>query len=430
MNEKCKLSAWVKGCSALSGKTEPTKSATCDCGCCLSLSFSMLLISAFCIGIGLLAIIGANWHMIPSAVKIIFYIALLAINIYWLKKASKTAQNKLKEALLIVLAIMLMIGINLIADVFGLTVQFYDKILIWCILASPLLFLTKKSLLGCFWIPLLWLSLTALLSRFETTAWLIDTIHLQAPGVIMWAIAFILLLISAKTATSSFGRAARFWFCGTIVLTLLANEILQDVGFYSYGVFLRDLLFTPSEYCWIYWVVCAIALSAFIYSDKQSAYNGSIIALMIMILFNYIAAYTPLIFIPNFGLMAAICTLAILITALVRATEQNRNRLCKLLLGLIALRIILICNQDFGSLALTGLGLICAGIVFVWVAKRISLQNQVLPEKSPETPSAIKETPKEPKRVKAPAAKSKATAKKAPAPKKKVVKQEKKTTKK
>ena len=427
MIEKCTLSAWSKGCTPSCAKHERAD-GTCSC-CCPMLGFSMLFISAVCIGIGLLTIIGANWGNIPSFIKVIFYLALLSVNIYWLVKASATNRDRLKEGLLVVLAIMLMAGINLVSDVFGLPVQYYDRVLIWCVLSLPLLFITRKSLLSYFWIPLLLLALTALMSRFETTSMIIDTLHLQAPGVIMWLIAFCLLMIAVRKGEASpFGRAAYFWFMGIITLNLLLNELLQDVGFYSYGVFLRDLLFTPSEYCWIYWVACAIALSFFIYSDKDSKYNGSIIALLILILFNYIAAYTPLIFIPNFGLIAAVCTLAIMLTALVRTIELGKSGLSKWLLGLICLRIILIYNQNFGSIALTGLGLICAGVVFVWIAKRIGMQN--IEAEQIEAPVAAKEVKAETKVAVTPAAKSKAPAKKAPAPKKKVVKKEKKTTKK
>lgn len=429
MNEKSKLSTWGKGCFTSCAKQESANGSTCGC-CCPMLGFSMLFISAVCIGIGILSILGANWETIPNIVKIIFYLALLSVNIYWLCKAASMNNIKLKEGLIIVLAIMLMAGIVLVSDVFCLSTQYYDNILIWCILSLPLLFITDKSLLGCFWIPLFLLSATTFLSRFETSALIIDTIHLQAPGVMMWLIAFALLMISVrKGENSSFGRAANFWFIGMIALTLLLNEIFQDVGFYSYGVFLRDLLFTPSEYCWIYWVACAIALSVFIYSDKNGKYNGSVIVLLIMILFNYIAAYTPLIFIPNFGLMAAVCTLAVMLTALVRTTEFGKNGLSKLLLGLICLRIILIYNQNFGSLALTGLGLICAGIVFVWIAKRINIQchNTVVAETVAAEAVELKKEIKKPETT---PSKSKTPIKKAPAPKKKVVKKENKTSKK
>ena len=98
MIEKCTLSAWSKGCTPSCAKHERAD-GTCSC-CCPMLGFSMLFISAVCIGIGLLTIIGANWGNIPNFIKVIFYLALLSVNIYWLVKASATNRDRLKEGLL------------------------------------------------------------------------------------------------------------------------------------------------------------------------------------------------------------------------------------------------------------------------------------------------------------------------------------------
>ena len=429
MKENCNVSLWSKGTCFLCDKQDQLSGKAEQC--CCPLGFSMLFISAVCIGIGLLALIGASWGSIPNIIKIIFYLALLAANIYGVYKSLVSENAKLKESLLVVLSIVLLAGINLFSDIFNLPVMFYDTLLIWCVLNIPLLCMTKKSLLSIFWIPLFLMSMTSFMSRFALTDYIINLLHLQAPGLMMWIIAFALLLISvSRGQTSAFGRAANFWFIGTLTLNLLMNEIFQDVGFYSYGIFLRDLLFTPSEYCWIYWVACSVALSIFIFKDKNGKYNGSTVALLIMILFNYIAAYTPLIFIPNFGLMAAICTLAILITALVRTITLEKNGLSKFLLGLICLRIVLIYWQDFGSLALTGFGLICAGVIFVWIAKQIERQENSAQIENKTEDKMVSHLNLEEKKKTVSSAKSKAPAKKAPAPKKKVVKKEKKTTKK
>lgn len=109
--------------------------------------------SAFLIGLGIIALVAANWEQIPNNVKLGGAIVLMIANASAVILSMKFKKNILTQVLCGVFAALIMAVIGLIGQIFQLRSDVSGACLLWAVCAWPLFLITPRLL--WLWLPML-----------------------------------------------------------------------------------------------------------------------------------------------------------------------------------------------------------------------------------------------------------------------------------
>lgn len=218
--------------------------------------------SAFLIGLGIIALVAANWEQIPNNVKLGGAIVLMIANASAVILSMKFKKNILTQVLCGVFAALIMAIIGLIGQIFQLRSDVSGACLLWALCAWPLFLITPRLL--WLWIPLLFVG-TKSFTLYNTFAediliidrgWSYTTANCICSLTVFYGLIFAyeLWMIYAKPANKTVERPLRF-YCGTLLLSaaplscrpLFTNVAFADIpwstiALSSYGYILAALL--------------------------------------------------------------------------------------------------------------------------------------------------------------------------------------------
>lgn len=218
--------------------------------------------SAFLIGLGIIALVAANWEQIPNNVKLGGAIVLMIANAAAVILSMKFKKNILTQVLCGVFAALIMAVIGLIGQIFQLRSDVSGACLLWAVCAWPLFLITPRLL--WLWIPLLFVG-TKSFTLYNTFAediliidrgWSYTTANCICSLTVFYGLIFAyeLWMIYAKPANKTVERPLRF-YCGTLLLSaaplscrpLFTNVAFADIpwstiALSSYGYILAALL--------------------------------------------------------------------------------------------------------------------------------------------------------------------------------------------
>ncbi len=112
----------------------------------------LLYFASFLIGLGIIAMIAANWQQIPNNIKLLGALVAMAVNAVLLTWTIKAQKNILKQVVACVYAFLIMAVIGLIGQIFHLPTDIENGFLLWSAVSWPLLFAAPRLL--WLWIPL------------------------------------------------------------------------------------------------------------------------------------------------------------------------------------------------------------------------------------------------------------------------------------
>lgn len=112
----------------------------------------LLYFASFLVGLGIIAMIAANWQQIPNNVKLSGALVAMIINAAILTCTVKTGKNILKQVVACIYAFLIMAVIGLIGQIFHLPTDIERGLLLWSLVSWPLLFAAPRLL--WLWIPL------------------------------------------------------------------------------------------------------------------------------------------------------------------------------------------------------------------------------------------------------------------------------------
>lgn len=197
--------------------------------------------SAFLIGLGIIALVAANWEQIPNNVKLGGAIVLMIANASAVILSMKFKKNILTQVLCGVFAALIMAVIGLIGQIFQLRSDVSGACLLWALCAWPLFLITPRLL--WLWIPLLFVGTKSftLYNTFAEDILIIDRGWKYAPtnGICILTVfyglifAYELWMIYAKPANKTVERPLRF-YCGTLLLSaapLSCRPLFTNVAF-------------------------------------------------------------------------------------------------------------------------------------------------------------------------------------------------------
>lgn len=218
--------------------------------------------SAFLIGLGIIALVAANWEQIPNNVKLGGAIVLMIANASAVILSIKFKKNILTQVLCGVFAALIMAVIGLIGQIFQLRSDVSGACLLWALCAWPLFLITPRLL--WLWIPLLFVG-TKSFTLYNTFAediliidrgWSYTTANCICSLTVFYGLIFAyeLWMIYAKPANKTVERPLRF-YCGTLLLSaaplscrpLFTNVAFADIpwstiALSSYGYILAAML--------------------------------------------------------------------------------------------------------------------------------------------------------------------------------------------
>lgn len=302
----------------------------------LSPMLALGLVGVLAVGIGILAIVAANWQMIPPGVKLfnLFVVMILVAGTAVYFQNKKTA---VFEALLFLEMLLFFAAIGLIGQIYHLQSEAYKGFLFWSLLAFPLLFLTQKVFFGFIWE-------FVLISAFFSSPMVRPVFRylenhfpgsFGISGLFMFILACLLLTQKAKVFVVPLRLFAAFWAIAPLFITSyyrtgVAPDILIAVivlaGVAGYGLY---RLKTPYKSLYVVCVLYAAFATATI---PFVVFTGQVLILLSLMF----AAY--------------------------QAKAQGITRILTFCAGL---RILTAYFELFGSLMQTGGGLILTGLIIL-----------------------------------------------------------------
>lgn len=111
----------------------------------------LLYFASFLVGLGVIAMIAANWQQIPNNLKLFGALAAMALNACVLSWTVKHDKNILKQVVACVFAFLIMAVIGLIGQIYHLSANIENALLLWSLCSCPLLLVAPRLL--WLWLP-------------------------------------------------------------------------------------------------------------------------------------------------------------------------------------------------------------------------------------------------------------------------------------
>ena len=301
-------------------------------------SYIMLGLGSFFIGVGLIALIAANWENISAGIKLGsagLLLVLCACGIYICHLKGKTL---LQEILLLLYALLILATIGLVAQIFQLQPEGLKAFVFWSLLCIPLLPLSSAQPLSWVWIPTFLISVCEQLGRqtwYQSWQNYISDNFAAGEGLfVLFLLTLIYAAIPQRLKGQAWYKSLQTWLIIGISMIAIYLDVFQgyydaaaeEAGLSSAGIFALML----------------IALAAINHWQKQSQ-------------------QTALLILATIGLVAQIFQLQPEGLKAFVAYRLAKPRLINLAAGLIALRVLLGYFELFETLSLTGWGFILSG---------------------------------------------------------------------
>jgi len=328
----------------------------------ISFSVILLVVGLTAVLCGLVAVISANWELIPRWSKLVNYFLLLTIlgGVFFHYEATP---GPFREALIWAFVMVVLAGIGLIAQLFNLSGPFWKTGFLYAVLILPMVLLAGNALLPhgyCFLLLTVvfswhfaWCELPAV---YSTTSYLVVTC---GPPLLL---SFYLL---SPPRWHQFLLPAAFvrWLVVTILIgaSFWGSALLYvPLGFYNWKAGLGQAIHLP--------VLAGACLACAWFRSPPPGYTRVHYAVYFLLLESAAFICFPIL-LPavEYKILATLWFMVHWgVTAWI-AIKIEHHHLLALALGLLLARIVAVLIEVFGTLLLTGTGLLFFG-VFVLLA--------------------------------------------------------------
>lgn len=324
-----------------------------------------MLLSAFCIGLGLIALISANWTQIPSWLKLFCDFALLFLGAGMVCYYASKNKAQHFESTILFYAILIVASIGLFGQIYQLQSADWQAYMLWSILAIPLVLMTRRAVLPFIWLPIFFYGLFSWLMEMS---WFSNAIYFWSDVyplaiVLMFGLCLlsfqVLIEHLAVNFWSAISKALGIWFwiggfCLLLSMDFAASWWRADFADLPLVIFLSSLLFV--------WISTLYALSRIWYQSR-----------LWMIFWGLILCFSFIENLPlNSGLFSEIIgfmlTAIVLVVAMFYAYRHNLTKIMNWAAVLFAIRLFIVFLDKFGNLNNTALGLMLCGLVFLGLA--------------------------------------------------------------
>ncbi|TQE80803.1 DUF2157 domain-containing protein [Leptospira noguchii] len=342
------------------------------------LYYSFLILGAVVIGIGVIAIIAANWEEIHDFVKLGFGLAVLALVAglgFW-----KRENSNLLTVFIILYSILIIGMIGLISQVYNLEGEYYQAAMLWCILSCLFLIATDSKTFLHLWILGFQIFIIGWIQEYtldhpehfgqNQSYWIQYFYYSLMIFTGVWLVSEKFVLESRKNTL--FFWAVIFWIVGTWSMSFFSNltnsyngsGIEDGIGYQFVWLIMicRLLILIPIFYLLVF--------NPEIDSNQKKSLGIGLVLFFLLCFphpFRYIHSAEPTIgtHIWNYSIQLFPSFLFLLFWLAIASAFRNHKRIFDLSLAIIGIRFLFFYFDLFGSLTYTGFGLIISGLLII-----------------------------------------------------------------
>ncbi len=339
--------------------------------------YSLFILGAAIIGLGVISLIAANWAQIPDAIKLgadFGLLALIASGILWQYQRSPPYWF---DALITAFIIICLATIGLIAQIYHIGGHWYHALLLWSVITFPLVLFARQL-----FVHFLWSSLflhAAIWSSVDLSAGNLSHAFQEIPALLLLAplLAACLYGVAKRVTVLQYFRSSFFfWFQVSGLIALVTIDLIRSggeaqtfqMGWYLpawiAAAFLAVLIITRADYRTLNkaLLIAAIAL-LLLYFHPDILFNGGT-----RYTFGALESAERASFWQADDIRAPAMTILILFLYAIHAGNSGHQRSFNLITFLIGLRFVVLYFQAMGGLAATGVGLIVSGLMIIGIA--------------------------------------------------------------
>jgi uncharacterized membrane protein len=338
----------------------------------------MVGLALFAIVLGVLSIIASNWHVIPGEVKIGVHV-LLNLAAGWIAlRADRAGKDIIREGAALAFIGLTFTLIALIGQVYQLDGSFEDATIFWFLITLPFFILMGRSYMTAApWTALLVITLFFLVSKLAAN-WERLHIPFDVVALILNGAVFLLPLAFLGAGLSRFLQRCRpaladiWWKTVMVWMALFASATLAMWGYPStleipeeYDQFRNQLIILTAG-------LLMIGAHALVHGFYKNDDRLRAIALFTGVSFVCMLGSSLLMPWGN-EILSAIAFIGYWLFIGWLAQSAGKMRIVSLAIFIITIRIFIIYIELFGSLLLTGFGLISGGLVMLallWAARK------------------------------------------------------------
>ncbi|UOG50176.1 DUF2157 domain-containing protein [Leptospira noguchii] len=342
------------------------------------LYYSFLILGTVVIGIGVIAIIAANWEEIHDFVKLGFGLAVLALVAglgFW-----KRENSNLLTVFIILYSILILGMIGLISQVYNLEGEYYQAAMLWCILSCLFLITTDSKTFLHLWILGFQIFMIGWIQENNLdhpehfgqnqSYWIQYFYYSLMIFTGVWLVSEKFVLESRKNTL--FFWAVIFWIVGTWSMSFFSNltnsyngsGIEDGIGYQFVWLIMicRLLILIPIFYLLVF--------NPEIDSNQKKSLGIGLVLFFLLCFphpFRYIHSAEPTIgtHIWNYSIKLFPSFLFLLFWLAIASAFRNHKRIFDLSLAIIGIRFLFFYFDLFGSLTYTGFGLIISGLLII-----------------------------------------------------------------
>jgi uncharacterized membrane protein len=319
--------------------------------------YSFIALGASVIGIGVIALVAANWMEISDSVKLatdfllLFGLGVGVVHHY------RAENSQILEIFLTLFILFCMASIGLISQIYHTGGRLEDALLFWALITLPVVTLSRQH-----FIPFLWVAIffSAIVVRIIEQKLLFPNLLDENRWLaLVMILPFLAGLISSGLSKNKLlapiGLGFRRWaFISGGVGVIVFDVIISDTFSSSYQQLVE-----------VFGVILLIGVPVVVgvwWSSPLSRVRKKIVIAMMLL---YLGTLPISLQLQQFEIMGAIFTILILILAAVYAGLADNQRVSTKLILLIGIRFLIVYFEAIGGLALSGFGLIFSGGVIL-----------------------------------------------------------------
>lgn len=313
----------------------------------INVLMAALFMGALTISIGIVSIVAANWHEIPKLVKLLSAILLLSIFSALTYLFNKQGRQSYKDASILLVFGSIISSIALVGQIYHLESHLFNSFALWLMLGTPIVLFNGSKYVTYVWTTVLTICAYLSLSRLSPES---GHHFLALPPLTLLGLS--LLFMKMKMENHFFHRATSL--CGWILLigSILVMGPLRwrnDLGVVN---------------AWSALINFLAAMPLGIYLNKHYKWQGAAILFLAMGFLEIPNAF----FHGDLKVLGALYFLLLFSLLAALALKLEHKKLFDYSCLLLAIRIIFIYFEVFGSLLQTGIGLVMSGLFILFVA--------------------------------------------------------------
>ncbi|MBF0610788.1 MAG: DUF2157 domain-containing protein [Magnetococcales bacterium] len=310
---------------------------------------AFLGLGALALGIGLISLVATNWEDIPDLVKLATAFSLLLL----LALGTWHRLQRGEETLLVVFMFANLACLGLISQVYHTGGKLYDALLFWCGITFLSTLLSKGRFVPMLWLSLFisswffWLSETPIVAVRYRDDVVVSSL-LALPYLCGWLAGLLF-----RQWDNGYGWALQKWaLLAAIGVVAVVDVLLSNTDWHrnDYGVFLPAIL---------------LAMAALVYLTLQGRLTGIRRNLAMGVILLHLLQMVMELNVDRAPFLGFFFTEAIFSLAACLAVIMGHQRLFRLLILAVGLRIVVAYFHAAGGLAFTGFGLIFFGLLLM-----------------------------------------------------------------